>query len=285
MKPVLSTGPDTHPVQGGGRQANASPLSGAPLPGTPVFSELQIQSLAQACWDDRGQPLQLLLAWAEAGVDWEDIYLQGVVPAAQLLGKWWLADRMDFVAVSIASTRLQQTLYDLSPTFLNQSHDANNGLSALLFCTPGSQHSMGVFMLGEFFRKYGWRVSGVPFLGAEGALRNVQSDWFDVVGLSVSTNRCLETVGGLIRELRAASANPDLKIMVGGPMAANNRGQMYRLGADFIGADARESQRLASKYVRKEPQGQTGGKPRDTIIDTSLRIQTLTAVAAQSVKS
>jgi methanogenic corrinoid protein MtbC1 len=251
VNPALSTVPDTYPFQVGGRQVKVSPLSGVARPEERVFSELQIQALAQSCSGEYGQPMRLMLAWAESGMDWEDIYLEAVVPAAQLLGKWWLADRMDFVAVSIASTRLQQTLYDLSPTFLGQSHDANNGLSALLFSTPGSQHSMGVFMLGEFFRKYGWRVSGVPFMGIAGALRNVQSDWFDVLGVSVSTDRCLETVGGLIRELRAASANPDLKIMVGGPMAANNRGQMYRLGADFVGADSRESQRLASHYVRK----------------------------------
>lgn len=285
MKNALSVVPDTYAVHGGGQMAMASLQPGTAYPRSPVLSELHIQALAQACADAHGEPLNLLMAWARAGVDWEDIYLQGVVPAAQLLGTWWLSDRMDFVAVSIASSRLQQTLYDLSPTFLGQSHDANNGLSALLFSCSGSQHSMGVFMLGEFFRKHGWRVSGVPFLGSTGALRNVQSDWFDVVGLSVSTTRCLEIVGGQIRALREASANPDLKIMVGGPMAAINRGRMLSLGADFIGADARESQRLACQYVKKDPRGQAEYSPCSTTMDTAQRIPCLTTVKAKRSKT
>ncbi len=247
-------------------------------------SEAQVQALAEACWQASGQPLLLLQSWAQAGTDWEDIYLQGVVPAAQLLGDWWLADRMDFVAVSIASTRLQQTLYDLSPTFLRQARDASNGLSALLFCCQGSQHTMGVFMLGEFFRKSGWRVCGVPLPGADSALRSVQSDWFDVLGLSVSTTRCLETVGSLIRNLRAASANPALKIMVGGPMAATNRGLMLSLGADFIGGDARESQRLAHHYVKQDPRCHAEYDPCAITIDTSKRIQEFTLAGSHAAR-
>lgn len=236
-----------------------------------------VENLAEACWREDGNPTQMLRSWALAGLDWEDIYLQGVVPAAQLLGAWWLSDRMSFAAVSIASTRLQQTLYTLSPNFLSQAQ-ASNGLSALLFCSPGSQHSMGVFMLGEFFRKSGWRVCGLPFQGTVGAMRSVQSDWFDVLGLSVSTDRCMDTVGRQIRELRAASANPDMKIMVGGPMVTVNRGLLLSLGADFIGGDARESQRLASQYVKKDPRCKAEYSPCNTTIDTVNRMPMLTVV-------
>ncbi len=282
MKTTLSAHTDMS--QSPDRQ-EASPGAWPSLqPRTAGVNDAQVHALAQACWQEAGQPLLLLQSWAQAGTDWEDIYLQGVVPAAQLLGQWWLADRMDFVAVSIASTRLQQTLYDLSPTFLSQACDANNGLSALLFCCPGSQHTMGVFMLGEFFRKSGWQVSGVPFPGAASALRSVQSGWFDVLGLSVGTTRCLETVGSLIRNLRAASANPALKIMVGGPMAASHRGLMLSLGADFIGGDARESLRLAHQYVKQDPRCQAEYGPCAITIDTSKRIQEFTLAGSHAAR-
>jgi methanogenic corrinoid protein MtbC1 len=245
-------------------------------------STLQVQALAEACWQSQGQPLQMLQSWAVDGVDWEDIYLSGVVPAAQLLGAWWQADRMDFCAVSIASTRLQQILVELSPTFLGQDLEANNGLSALLMCSPGSQHTMGVFMLREFFRKSGWRVAGMPFQGPLNVLRIVQSDWFDVLGLSVSSNRCLDTLGGLIRDARTVSANPELKIMVGGPMVALNRGLMLSLGADFIGGDARESQRIASQYVKKDPRCKAEYRPCNTTIDSVNSLTILTLVDPHS---
>jgi methanogenic corrinoid protein MtbC1 len=246
-----------------------------------VLSAVQVQALAAACWQEGGEPLQLLHSWALAGVDWEDIYLQGVVPAAQLLGAWWHADQLDFVTVTIAGMRLQQTLHDLSPTFLAQAYEAHNGLSALLFCDPGSQHSLGVFMLGEFFRKSGWRVAGLQFQDPADARRSVQSDWFDVLGLSVGTDRCTDTLGRLIQDVRTASANPDLKIMVGGPMAAANRGLMLSLGADFIGGDAREAQRQAFLYVKKDPRCEAERCSCNTTIDTVPRIPVLTHVDPQ----
>jgi methanogenic corrinoid protein MtbC1 len=208
-----------------------------------------------------------------------------VAPAAQLLGVWWAADRLDFCAVSIASTRLQQTLYDLSPTFLADHGVANNGLSALLFCNPGAQHSMGVFMLGEFFRKSGWRVSGLALQNHASAVRCVQSDWFDVLGLSVSTSQCVAALGGLMGRLRSASANPELKIMVGGPMVGVNRGLMLSLGADFIGGDARESQRLASQYVKKDPRCNAEYGLCATRIDTLKRMPVLTTVDWRTAES
>ncbi len=220
------------------------------------LSSTQVLALAEACVQEGGQPMHLLHAWALAGADWEDIYLQGVAPAAHLLGVWWQSDQLDFVGVSLAVTRLQQTLYDLSPTFLGHAGKANNGLSALLFCCPGAQHTMGVFMLGEFFRKHGWWVSGLQFQGHDSALRSVQCDWFDVLGLSVSTHRCVDQLGERIQDLRAASSNPAIKVMVGGPMVAQNRGLLLSLGADFIGGDARESQRLAVQYVKNDPRCQ-----------------------------
>jgi hypothetical protein len=215
----------------------------------------EVQALAQACWQAQGQPLQLLQSWALAGVDWEDIYLKGVVPAAQLLG-------------------------DLSPTFLGQALHANNGLSALLICSPGSQHTMGVFVLSEFFRKSGWPVSGLALQGAFTAERCVQTDWFDVVGLCISSTRDLDSLGRLIRRLRQVSANPELKIMV-----ALNRGLMLSLGADFIGGDARESQRLASQYVKKDPRRKAVYSYCNITIDSVTSMPRVTLMDPHSAQS
>lgn len=256
-----------------------------PSAASPAIDSHQVQALAEACGQPAGQPLQLLHRWALDGVDWEDIYLQGVVPAAQLLGAWWLADRMDFAAVSMASARLQQTLFDLSPTFLGQSRTPRNGLSVLLLSSPGAQHSLGLFMLGEFFRKSGWQVAGLAVPGPRSVERCVQSDWFDVLGLSVSTDRCVDALGPLIQNVRAASANPDLKIMVGGAMVAINRGLLLSLGADFIGGDARESQRLASQYVKKDPRCKAEYSPCNTTIDTFNSPHVLTTADSPSVQS
>jgi methanogenic corrinoid protein MtbC1 len=144
---------------------------------------------------------------------------------------------------------------------------------------------MGVFMLSEFFRKSGWRVLGMALQGALSAERCVQSDWFDVVGLSISIARDLDSVGRLIRRLRQASANPELKIMVGGPMVALNRGLMLSLGADFIGGDARESQRLASQYVKKDPRCKAEHSYCNITIDAATSMPRLTLLDPRSAQS
>ena len=78
----------------------------------------QIQMLAQACLQGLDAARQVVFGWQRQGQSLEQIYLQGISPCARLLGDWWCADRLDFALTTIASTHLQQLLYDFSAEFL-----------------------------------------------------------------------------------------------------------------------------------------------------------------------
>jgi len=190
-------------------------------------------------------------SWFDAGMDLEDIYLDGLAPAARMLGSWWLDDRIDFVKVTIGTHSLQQILCEFSPQFLQEASQKFNGFRAIFFSTPGSQHSLGSIMLAEFFRREGWQVSNLAPESEVDVIQEVSQYWFDVIGFSIASDRVLGSLKSLIAKARQLSLNPKTLIMVGGPMAALMPDLVTMLGADLAGGDARMSQRIARQRVKK----------------------------------
>jgi methanogenic corrinoid protein MtbC1 len=76
-------------------------------------------------------------------------------------------------------------------------------------------------------------------------LAAVEKDWFQVVGLSVGTEDHVESLADTIRHIRAASANRDVKILVGGPLLALSPNLYKEVGADAAAADAPSAVELA----------------------------------------
>jgi MerR family transcriptional regulator, light-induced transcriptional regulator len=94
---------------------------------------------------------------------------------------------------------------------------------------------MGLFMLSEFFKRAGWVVTvGVPQDVTE-FKRLFQSDWFDAVGISVSTDRHLDTLATLLPSCARASDNLNLHVFVGGPMAFVAPERLAGLGRRIAG--------------------------------------------------
>jgi methanogenic corrinoid protein MtbC1 len=213
-------------------------VGGTSFTGKSAIDLAQIQILAQACLQGLDAARQVVFGWQRQGQSLEDIYLQGITPCARLLGEWWCADRLDFAMTTIASTHLQQLLHDFSSEFLNESPQPAQGLSLLLLSEPGAQHSMGLFMLSEFFKRAGWSVVvGVPQDVVE-FQRLFQSEWFDAVGISISTDRQLALLATLLPKLRTQSDNLNLHVFVGGPMAMGAPERLNGLSAQVLAQDA-----------------------------------------------
>lgn len=203
-----------------------------------VLDRVQIEVLARACLQGQGAAREVILAWQRQGHTLEDIYLHGITPCARLLGDWWCSDRLDFAMTTIGAAHLQQLLHDFSAEFLQESPQQRHGQSLLLMTEPGAQHSMGMFMLSEFFKRAGWLVTvAVPQDVAE-FKRLFLSDWFDAVGISVSTDRHIQTLAQLLPALREASDNLNMQVFVGGPMAYVAPEALRGLAARIVAEDA-----------------------------------------------
>ena len=81
--------------------------------------------------------------------------------------------------------------------------------------------------------------------------RTVEAKWFDLVGYSLSCDRSVELVRSLIPKIRRHSANPNVRIMVGGPLVISNPSLAQEIGADLSGSDAIASERHAVESVRQ----------------------------------
>jgi len=195
------------------------------LVGGTTFSELvaldqsQVALLTQAAIKSMEETRKILMKWRSQGHSLKDTYLFGITGSARLIGELWSRDALDFVNVTIALSRLHRVMHEFSQEFLSEGNAESNGLSLLLMTEPGSQHGLGVFMLSEFFRQAGWRVTLASPQDIVDFKRLFLSDWFDAVVLSISTDRQIDAVAKSLLELSNTTANPNLKIYVGGPMA------------------------------------------------------------------
>ena len=79
-------------------------------------------------------------------------------------------------------------MYYLSPEFLeNTVGQGKSKGRILLFPSIGSQHTLGLFMLAEFFRKSGWEVCADPALSEQDIFSILGEKNFQVVGISIGS--------------------------------------------------------------------------------------------------
>jgi methanogenic corrinoid protein MtbC1 len=184
-----------------------------------------------------------------AGLSVEGLYLDLFAPAARLLGEMWSDDRCDFSTVTVALGRLQRLLRELSPSFGTEVEHPANGRRAMFAQPADEQHSFGLSMVAEFFRREGWDVFGVIGGVTDDPVARVRKEWADMVGFSIGSELRLDWLRGCIAEVRRMSRNPDVVVMVGGPIFALNPEWVALVGADGTACDAREATCIAGRLL------------------------------------
>ena len=198
-----------------------------------------VQQLVQmALTNDTADMLAYVQAIHAQGVALETVYLHVLTPVARTLGEMWERDECTFTDVTVGLWRIKQVMHELSPTFQSVAQEQSHGREVMLVPTPGSAHNLGLFMVSEFFRRSGWRVSGELLSQPSDMLHAVQKDWIELVGLSVGISDHVAPLADLIKALRGASRNPALQVMVGGPLMLAHPEYVSLLGADFMAVDA-----------------------------------------------
>ena len=192
---------------------------------------------AHAARGDQAAATALVSALRARDVPLDRIYLELFAPAARHLGALWEADRCDFASVTIGLCCLQQLVLDNSRAFGPAHGRRHEDRRVLLAPVPGEQHSFGLVMVGEFFRRQGWDVCSATGASAGELAAMVRKQWFSMVGLSLAGECRLEALAGVIREIRRASRNPQIGIMVGGRAFTEQPELAALVGADATASD------------------------------------------------
>lgn len=189
------------------------------------------------------------------GVSVETIYLDLLAPVARYMGELWEEDLCDFTEVTIGLGRLHHVLRNLSPAFGQFVGQVGNGRRILLLPSPGEQHTFGLAMVSEFFRRAGWDVAGGPWEAGADPVVMVKHEWFDIVGFSLGVEVHLDELTECIQAVREAALNEHVGIMVGGPIFTRHPEYVARVGADCAASDGRQAPVLAEQLSDRLKKG------------------------------
>ena len=193
--------------------------------------------------------LASIQTWRDRGISIESIYLDLLAPTARHLGELWNDDLCNFTDVTVGLGRLQRVLRELSPALGRNVEHPAMGRRILLMPGPGEQHTFGLVMVGEFFRRAGWDVTGGAWAVAADAPAMVAAEWFDVIGFSIGAEIHLQSLASTIAAVRHATCNHDIAVLVGGPMLSQRSDVLNQVGADGMTIDASDAPALAERMV------------------------------------
>lgn len=201
----------------------------------------------------RGQPSEpraYIEGLQTLGVTSEAIFLELLAPAARLFGEMWESERSDFVEVTVALRRLQNLAHELAPGHADPAPSpVKLGRKILLVALPGEQHVFGAQLVGELLRRDGWDVWDAPGASGKDILALVAGEWFAVVGLSVSGYERADALASLILQIRRASLNRRVRVLVGGRPFEGHAERVALVGADATASDARDAVSQAERLL------------------------------------
>jgi len=216
----------------------------------PSFTAADIRQFACLCTaNDVAPMLQIIEGALNDGHSLDNIYLELFAPAARELGLMWAEDQLTFMQVTLGSCRLHHALCEYSARDPQQSD--HNGRSIMLAPVPGDQHTLGVVIVAEFFRRAGWCVDSPLDCEEQTVLSGIEQEHFDLLGISVSRCDQATKVATLIERARACSRNPALQVLVGGPALAERPELLLQVGADALARDGADAVRQGELAIAR----------------------------------
>jgi MerR family transcriptional regulator, light-induced transcriptional regulator len=207
-----------------------------------VFTEPQIAEFSELV---RSKSLTQAIVYIDAlldkGMSTETMILDVLSPSARHLGILWEEDKITFVDVTLGLSRLQQLLRVYGPAFEADFAQSHQGHRILLAAMPGEQHTFGMSVVEEFFRRDGWDVHSESNVSRGFLLGRVKEEWFDVVGLSASGDASVALLTPLIAAIRDAALNRQIRVIVGGCPFLAEPANALALGADMVACNGREA--------------------------------------------
>lgn len=234
----------------------------AALPAAEVLGDPCAAAMAYALCDvDDAAASVLVEDLLDAGLSVEEVCLDHLAPAARRLGDLWDRDRLPFTEVALATARIQALLRRMPSARMTPS--CGRGKGAVFAAVPGEQHTLGVMMAADLFRRGGWDVGLMVGLGHDELVSRIARDDRPVIGLSCSGSHSYSALrrllaalgrmrpsaqillsGHVVRDAEKVADLPAPVIIVADIAAAET--EMLRIEASLNAARRRQSQRRSN---------------------------------------
>lgn len=229
------------------RVYEASGAPSAPQDGT---DEKTVQAFCHCILEgDEGDSIAFVQQRIDAGASLRALCLGLFTVTALELGEMWSDDELSFAEVTIGLGRLHKLVHQFS-ALDSALHSPGARHNIILASAPAEQHAFGVLLVSKIFEMEGWLVTGGPDLRTGNDLTAlISKSWFDVVGLSASSEGLAYTLRSAIETVRAVSLNPDVFVMVGGAGFSSGTVTAADIGADDLAKDADEAIKKARSLL------------------------------------
>jgi methanogenic corrinoid protein MtbC1 len=185
--------------------------------------------------------MAIVAALRARDVPLERIYLELMAPVARHLGELWTRDACDFTSVTVGLCCLQQLVLENGSAFGPRLGRPAAERRIMLAPVPGEQHSFGLLIVGEFFRRQGWEVCSGNGASAREIVALTRKQDFSLVGFSMACESRLDMLATLIRDIRRAARNRRIGILVGGQAFAERPELAALVGADATATDGQQA--------------------------------------------
>lgn len=200
--------------------------------------------------DEMAAP-DLVLEARRAGMSADMICLGYIAGAARLLGEWWEEDRVGFVEMTLAASRMYALMRGLRDVFPPLADDGSAPTRVCFVSTPGETHTLGVTMAADVFRRRGWQIDLLNGYSHDDLMREISPKGYMVFGISAGSERMLLPLIRLKVALRIS--HPRASIMICGKITEVVPDLAKRVDADLVATDVASAiddmQRLMTQKV------------------------------------
>ena len=190
------------------------------------------------------------LGLLDEGVPPRTLYMAVLGPALREVGSRWQQGLISVAQEHLATAIVSSVMATVAPRLIEPPAI---GRRAVLACTDGELHDVGLRMVGDFLEADGWEVLFLGALTPSDALQDLVGESKpDVVGLSTALTTHLTSAADSIAAIRQLDAPPF--VMVGGRAYGDDSSVALDIGADVLLLDASAASALLRERFGSDAQ-------------------------------
>ena len=180
------------------------------------------------------------------------LYMNLVPASTRRLQQLWETDENSFTEVTLALGRAQNLIHQLSPSFMSQGKLPEFQGNALLINAPGSQHTLGILIMGEFFKLNGWNTTVEIETTSADLKDRIRLQAYDLLAISISCEDQWGTMETLLNEVKKVSKNKGILTMAGGPLFDFKPELVQECSADVCELTAEDAIKKVSDLIAQK---------------------------------